>query len=274
MTDRALLTETIAPRPIVWRITVSFWLLGIGVFLCRGIISAYRLRRILRRCRPVADGNLTVLLESCRIQAGVRRPVELLFSDVELAPALAGIVTPRIIISQSSLAAFGPNEFRWLCRHELAHVRRHDVFLQRFWSLACTIHWFNPLVWWAASRAMFEAELACDELVIGDEPAAEQVGYARALVKTAELLMTPQALPGSVALTHPGAGALQESSRNCQLQTAAAANPADWSGNLALFGRCRIDRCGRAGRVTNNGRKRTWRSIVGHGRSAEGRRSS
>jgi beta-lactamase regulating signal transducer with metallopeptidase domain len=200
VTDGAIAAERIAPKQNLWRLVVSLWALGIGVFLCRGIVSAYRVHRVLRRCRLVTDGHLSALLESCRLQAGMRRQVDLLVADFEIAPALTGILKPRIIVSQTTLDSIGPHEFRWLFRHELAHVRRHDVLLQRFWSLACTLHWFNPLVWWASSRAMFEAELACDELVIGREPQFEQVGYARALVKTAEVLMTPQALSGTVGL--------------------------------------------------------------------------
>jgi beta-lactamase regulating signal transducer with metallopeptidase domain len=200
VTDGARPAEIIAPKLDLWRLAVSLWAIGIGVCLYRGIVSADRLRRILGRCRPVTDGDLTALLDSCRIQAGIRRQVDLLVADFEIAPGLAGILSPRIIISQTTLDSFGPHEFRWLVRHELAHVRRHDLLSQRFWSLARTIHWFNPLVWWASSRVRFEAELACDELVIGREPEAEQLGYARALVRTAELLMTPRALPGAVGL--------------------------------------------------------------------------
>ena len=198
--DGAFPAETIAPKQNLWRLACCLWALGIGFLFCRGIVRASHLSRMLQRCRPVADDNLTALLETCRIQTGVRRRVDLLVADVEIAPALTGIVKPQIVISQTTLDSFGPHEFRWLFRHELAHVTRQDLLLQRFWSLARTIHWFNPLVWWASSRALFEAELACDELVIGREPEVEQVGYARALVRTAELLMTPQALPGAVSL--------------------------------------------------------------------------
>lgn len=194
------LLVAIAAKNNLWRLAAGLWALGIVVFLCRGIVSANRVRRILRLCRPVTDESLIALLETCRTQAGVGRRVDLLVTDLEIAPALAGILMPRIMISQTMLDSLAAHEFCWLFRHELAHVCRHDLLAQRVWSLACTIHWFNPLVWWASSRVRFEAELACDELVIGREPEVEQIGYARSLVRTAELLMTPPLLPGALGL--------------------------------------------------------------------------
>ena len=61
-------------------------------------------------------------------------------SDADVAPALAGVLFPRIIVSKRTLAAIGPAELEWLFRHELAHVRRWDLALTR--------------LWWCAGRAL------------------------------------------------------------------------------------------------------------------------
>ena len=246
-TQRALPTETSAPKQSSWLLvlTVSA-VLGIGFLSCRGIVTAIHLRRTLRRCRPVTDGHLTALLESCRIQSGLHRPINLLVTDLELAPALAGVLTPKIIVSRSTQESLGLREFRWLFRHELAHVRRRDVLSRRLWSLARTLHWFNPLVWWASSRAQFEAELACDEWVVGRVPEREQIDYARALVNTAELLMTQRRpLSGAVGLLarEPALSkrvraiaSYKRQSRRARLAGAAV---------ILCLGRSRFDRCGR-----------------------------
>ena len=50
--------------------------------------------------------------------------------------------------------------------HELVHVRRADWLVRLMARLACSVYWFNPLVWWAVRRLDLEQELACDEEVV------------------------------------------------------------------------------------------------------------
>ena len=50
--------------------------------------------------------------------------------------------------------------------HELAHLRRRDLFKQVAASLVIALHWFNPLAWWAARRMRVEGEMAVDARVL------------------------------------------------------------------------------------------------------------
>ena len=43
-------------------------------------------------------------------------------------------------------------ELRYVILHELLHLRRMDVAVSWALSAVQTLHWFNPLVWFAASR--------------------------------------------------------------------------------------------------------------------------
>jgi TonB family protein len=67
--------------------------------------------------------------------------------------------------------------------HELAHVKRGDLWTNMAAALATFIFWFHPLAWMLARRLREEQECACDDIVLnrGFKPTV----YAEALVGAA-----------------------------------------------------------------------------------------
>jgi BlaR1 peptidase M56 len=78
-------------------------------------------------------------------------------------------------------------EQRLVIAHELAHVRRGDLYANAFATGLQITFWFNPLIHWATPRMRFDQELACDARVLGALPdlADQAKTYAGAVVKTA-----------------------------------------------------------------------------------------
>ena len=64
------------------------------------------------------------------------------------------------------------------------HVERLDLPFQALAHLACAIHWFNPLAWYALYRLRVEREQACDDRVVHTGERASD--YASELVAIAE----------------------------------------------------------------------------------------
>jgi len=74
----------------------------------------------------------------------------------------------------------------------------------RLWWCARAVHWFNPLVWWAHSRAQAEAEFACDERVLSIRSGTSD--YGQTLLRVAELLIGLKPVPAGVGLLTKGPG--------------------------------------------------------------------
>ena len=165
-----------------WR---SIWMFGCLGFLGVLGVRVAALRRVERTVRAAAEPALVESLESARRRLGVERPVYLLLGEAAAMPMTWGRRTPRILLPAS--AADWPREqTQAVLLHELAHVLRNDVLLQRIAELARAVFWFNPLVWYAARRMLVEREHACDDIVIrsgvrGSEYAHQLLAIAHSL---------------------------------------------------------------------------------------------
>lgn len=108
-------------------------------------------------------------------------------------PCLFGIRSPAIYVTYS--VADDPT----LLRHTLEHEATHHCHGDHIWAiLRCvclSIHWFNPVVWWAAFLSQRDAEFACDEATIQRLGEGERAEYGRTLIsltcrKKANVLIT------------------------------------------------------------------------------------
>ena len=164
----------------------AVWLFGIVAVGLALLASNICFAAKLRRSRYRLD------TQSCPLLVYVSPNVE--------TPCLFGLFHPAIYITPE--AAADETVLRHTVEHELTHFRHGD----HIWSLlrgAClTLHWYNPLVWWAAVLSRNDAELACDEATIKRIGESERAEYGRTLIemtcqKRPALLLTATTMTGS-----------------------------------------------------------------------------
>lgn len=103
------------------------------------------------------------------------RPLPVWYTDPLPSACLVGVVKPYIALPLTSK----PNETIRVLDHEICHYKGWDHLWGVLRLLCCILHWFNPLVWLAASLSMTDCELACDERVaqgLDDEQRKEYAG--------------------------------------------------------------------------------------------------
>ena len=152
-----------------------FLLWGMGALLGIGrlALGAARVGGLVRHARPLAAAGDS-LLADCARTAGVSRPA-LRASGAVASPLLAGWLRPCILVPT---AADAPS--REVLLHELAHLRRRDLWWMTLAHLAGSLWWFHPLLWNAARRMERSAENVCDDLVVGWS--GDAAGYAAQLL--------------------------------------------------------------------------------------------
>lgn len=114
--------------------------------------------------------------------------VDIRLLDSITSPVAAGILKPVVFVPP--VWKDWPKETREaVLAHEIKHHQRRDPLLRAIGAVACTLHWFNPLVWWMARRLGDQCEYACDEEVVADGLGAER--YANVLCDLAASTRSP-----------------------------------------------------------------------------------
>jgi beta-lactamase regulating signal transducer with metallopeptidase domain/Tol biopolymer transport system component len=184
----------------IFRILPIFWLAGaivIGVYL---LVSDLALWRIVKRDRPLVNQAMLELFEECKAQMGVQSLVVVVPSDRVRSPGLFGFVRPRLLLPRQMLDNATAEEMRYVFLHELAHLRRHDIYLGWLTSLLQVLHWFNPLVWFAFYRMRADRELACDALVLTRTGQDKSQEYGGAIIELVRRFSRSRPLPAMAGI--------------------------------------------------------------------------
>ena len=128
---------------------------------------------VKRQPAKATHDPIVTALEAVCLQLGIGRPVTLLIHPDKTIPVVWGILRCRLLLPAAARHWSG-EQLRSVLLHELAHIKRRDTMAQLLTQIACALHWFNPLVWFAAWRLGVERERACDDLVLasGVRPSA------------------------------------------------------------------------------------------------------
>jgi beta-lactamase regulating signal transducer with metallopeptidase domain/Tol biopolymer transport system component len=182
------------------RILPIVWLAGAMVIGAYLLISNLALWRIVKRDHPLINQSILELFEECKAQMGVQSLVVVVPSDRVRSPGLFGFVRPRLLLPRQMLDSATTEEMRYVFLHELAHLRRHDIYFGWLTSLLQVLHWFNPLVWFAFYRMRADRELACDALVLTRTGQDKSQEYGGAIVELVKRFSRSRPLPAMAGI--------------------------------------------------------------------------
>jgi len=191
--SESFFTKFVRMSPVLW----LFGVLALGIYVAGGNLHLWWL---VTRERPLTDQKILDLLEDCKSEMGIRTILGVVITDKVKSPALFGFVRPRLLLPDGIIEALSLKELRHVFLHELAHLKRHDIYLGYLASLLQSLHWFNPLIWLAFYRIRTDRELACDALVLAQTHSSESKDYGRTIVSLLERFSHPRHLPAMAGI--------------------------------------------------------------------------
>ena len=175
--------------PIVdWK-GVAFlgWLGGMLVLSVLLVKRACSVKRLVAQAK-VADEPLIRLLDECRCQIGIQQSIELRLSDTMLSPAVCGLFRPVVLIPNVLLERLSPEKLKAVLMHELAHVKRADVWVNVLQTICQIVYFYNPFIWIANTVIRRAREQAVDEVVLVTLKSKTQQ-YSNTLLDIAEMAL-------------------------------------------------------------------------------------
>jgi beta-lactamase regulating signal transducer with metallopeptidase domain len=161
--------ETPRPTPAAWHahwrpILVSLWLAAVLMQLLIAGKQWRASRRVLRDSHPSTDDALRAVCAEQVRKLGLRRQPQLRVSAAIRSPQVTGLWRTTVLLPADQRLTLP--ESAMAMAHELAHLRRGDLWLGWIPAVAQRLFFFHPLVAWAVREYALSREAACDAQVL------------------------------------------------------------------------------------------------------------
>ena len=118
-----------------------------------------------------------------KVRASIEKERNVYVCDDVVSPFILGAIRPAIYLP----SGLDEKSRAHVLAHERAHIQRLDHLLKPLGFLLLSIHWFNPLIWFAFVLFSRDIEFACDEKVIARLDVEGRAAYSHTLLAFSRL---------------------------------------------------------------------------------------
>jgi hypothetical protein len=165
--ERPRISEALATRgPLSWQGTIFLlWLIGAvtmgGVLIRRARAACRRIEHV-----PAANNLMNDILIYCRKRMGIHGPVRLKVGPAGIRPVVCGLLRPVIVVPRNLAPTLGSRHLRDVLFHQLAHIKRHDLWVNLAQNVLQVLYFYNPLILVVNAAIRRLRDEAADETVL------------------------------------------------------------------------------------------------------------
>jgi len=135
------------------------------------VVGGVLIRRARAACRrldnvPPANNLMNDILFYCRKRMGIHGKVYLKVGPAGIRPSVCGLLRPVIVVPRNLTPTLGSRHLRDVLFHELAHVKRHDLWVNLAQNVLQVLYFYNPLIFVVNAAIRRLREEAADETVL------------------------------------------------------------------------------------------------------------
>ena len=151
-------------------IALILWLGGAGLLFISKLASYLQFREDI-----VADGRLI----------GRHGNIKILETAAVGGPLAFGLLEKYIAVPTNFFREYAPRERELALEHEIAHHESGDLAANFVGLSILSLHWFNPVAWFAWIAFRQDQETACDARVLAQSGRDVRAVYGRTIAKSA-----------------------------------------------------------------------------------------
>ena len=181
-----------------WKVYAFFvWLAGIAFLASWLILRLTGLRR--EHLKSGQQSNLPddfiELLKATANRLNLKKMPQVILTNKVCCPAVFGVFRPVLLMPSDKLNNITRQDLEHILLHELAHIKRGDLFIHGIHMMLQIVFWFNPLLWVIRKQLQNLRELCCDATV-AKILKEKTFCYRETLLETARQLLAEPVDPG------------------------------------------------------------------------------
>lgn len=161
------------------------WLTIITILSVKLLIELYSVNQLPNKATISPEPELLARFHGLVDEIGLKKAPKLLLSLSTEVPMAIGWLKPVVLIPVSMLTGLTPAQLDMLILHELAHVRRHDYFVNFIQTIVEIVLFFHPAVLWVSNQMRNEREYCSDDIAV--HHCGNPIAYAHTLADTASI---------------------------------------------------------------------------------------
>ena len=179
------------------------WVCGCGILFVYDTIRSIMAKRALKGYQTCSNERLNALCLQCAEIVGLKKVPTLYCGTLDNPICVTGVFRPAIIMSKTVIEKLTDAELSAVFIHELTHIKRKHILLERIYDYVCILNWLNPFAWIARGEFSLHCETDCDcNALKYSRGKVTETEYASAIIRLLELSAVQGAKAGK------GVGAL------------------------------------------------------------------
>ena len=152
---------------------------------------------MLFRSQTCSNERLNALCLQCAEIVGLKKVPALYWGSLDNPICVTGVFRPTIIMSKTVIEKLTDIELSAVFFHELTHIKRKHILLERIYDYVCILNWLNPFAWIAKGDFSLHCETDCDcNALKFSQGKVTETEYAAAIIRLLELSTVQATKPG------------------------------------------------------------------------------
>ena len=181
-----------------FRIASFLWACGCSVLIVHDVIRLMLAKRAIKRYQICNNERLNNIYTKCAAATTLKNVPILYLGTLENPICVTGVIFPVIIMNEKVIEQLTDSELSDVFSHELTHVKRKHILLERIYDYVCILNWMNPFAWIAKGNFSLHCETDCDSHTIKMlRGKVTETEYASAIIRLLEYSTVRAAKPGN-----------------------------------------------------------------------------